>query len=171
MKAKHVLFVIFLLVQLGSKAQPPKTPPKELPTTIPKHEIGKIMWNVPQIIKTLFRLYISTVEWRGARIWTTDNTATVDSVTAIKFNTDGTVTWLKQGWEFVNKTAGTYTVNGNNISILFYYAPYRHVLQGSYNSLTGNIVGTFTETRSESATAPSAYTPLTIMGEFNFYKR
>ena len=171
MKAKHVLFVIFLLVQLSSKSQPPKTPPKEFPTTIPRHELGKIMWNVSQINKTPFVLYISTIEWRGARIWTMGNSATVDSVTAIKFNTDGTVTWQKQGWEFVNKTAGTYTINGNNISIQFEYVPYKHVLQGSFNNITGKISGTFIETRSLYANAPSAYTPVTIAGEFNFYKK
>lgn len=99
------------------------------------------------------------------------NNATVDSVTSIKFNLDGSVTWQKQGWEYVNKAAGTYTVNENNITIQFDYAPYKHSFAGSYNSTTGKIIGSFTETKSASATAPQAYAQGITTGEFNFYKK
>lgn len=154
-----------------TNAQPPKTPPKEFPTTIPKHESAKIKANVQQINKQPFSNYITTVEWKGARIWYAENNATVDSVTLIKFNVDGSVTWQKQGWEFVNKSAGSYTINANNITIQFDYAPYKHSFQGSYNSSTGKITGSFTETRFPSTTAPPAYLQGTTIGKFEFYKK
>lgn len=154
-----------------TNAQPPKTPPKEFPTTIPKHESAKIKANVQQINKLPFSNYITTIEWKGARIWYAENNATVDSVTLIKFNVDGSVTWQKQGWEFVNKSAGSYTINANNITIQFDYAPYKHSFQGSYNSSTGKITGSFTETRFPSTTAPPAYLQGTTIGKFEFYKK
>lgn len=153
------------------KAQPPKTPPREFPTTIPRHESAKIKANVQQINKPVLGNYLTTLEWKGARIWYAANNVTVDSVTTIKFNLDGSVTWQKQGWEYVNKAAGTYSVNGNNITIQFDYAPYKHSFEGSYNSITGKITGGFTETRSSSATAPPAYVQGITTGEFNFFKK
>lgn len=154
-----------------TNAQPPKTPPKEFPTTIPKHESAKIKANVQQINKLPFSNYITTIEWKGARIWYAENNATVDSVTSLKFNLDGSVTWQKQGWEFVNKSAGSYTINANNITIQFDYAPYKHSFAGSYNSSTGKLTGSFTETRSPSTTPPPAYLQGTTIGKFEFYKK
>ncbi len=171
MKLQFILFLGCLCVVMFTKAQPPKTPPKEFPTTIPRHESAKIKANVQQINKPVFGNYITTIEWKGARIWYSANNATVDSVTTIKFNLDGSVTWQKQGWEYVNKTAGSYSVNGNNITIQFDYVPYKHSFQGSYNSTTGKITGSFTETRSTSPTAPPAYVQGITTGEFNFSKK
>lgn len=171
MKLQFILFLGCLCMVKFTKAQLPKTPPKEFPTAIPRHESAKIKANVQQINKPVFGNYITTVEWKGARIWYSANNATVDSVTTIKFNLDGSVTWQKQGWEYVNKTAGSYSVNGNNITIQFDYVPYKHSFQGSYNSTTGKITGSFTETRSASPTAPPAYVQGISMGEFNFYKK
>lgn len=171
MKLQFILFLGCLCMLMITKAQPPKTPLKEFPTTIPRHESAKIKTNVQQIIKPAFSTYLTTVLWKGARIWYAANNATVDSVTSIKFNLDGSVTWQKQGWENVNKAAGTYSVNGNNITIQFDYAPYKHSFQGSYNSTTGKITGSFTETRSAYASAPPAYVQGITTGEFNFYKK
>ena len=153
------------------KSTTAKTPPREFPTTIPKHEAAKINANVQQIIKPAFITYLTTVEWKGARTWYSANNATVDSVTTIKFNIDGSVTWQKQGWEYVNKTAGFYNVSGNNITIQFDYTPYKHSFLGNYNETTGKITGSFTETRSASQTAPPAYLQGITTGEFNFYKK
>ena len=171
MKTKFVLLICIICVVTITKAQPPKTPPKEFPTTIPRHESAIIKANVQQIILPAFSTCITAVLWKGARIWYATNNATVDSVTTIKFNLDGSVTWQKQGWEYVNKTAGSYSINGNNITIQFDYLPYKHSFQGSYNSTTGKITGSFTETRTASPTAPPAYVQGTTTGEFNFYKK
>lgn len=114
---------------------------------------------------------LTRFEWRGARIWYPPNLATVDSVLSIIFNANGTVSWNKQGWEYVPRLAGTYRVNGNRVSIFFSYPPYRHHLDGSYNANTGKISGTFTETKAAAPNAPPAYTPGTIHGEFNFYAK
>ena len=171
MRAQFILLVCNLCLVGTTKAQPPKTPPREFPTTIPKHEAAKIKANVQQIIKPAFINYLTTVEWKGARTWYSANNATVDSVTKIKFNIDGSVTWQKQGWEYVNKTAGFYNVSGNNITIQFDYAPYKHSFQGNYNETTGKITGSFTETRSASQTAPPAYLQGITTGEFIFYKK
>lgn len=171
MKAKYGLLICGICSIMATKAQPPKTPPKEFPTTIPRHETAKIKANVQQLVPPAFSTYLTTVLWKGARIWYSAGNATVDSVTSIKFNLDGSVTWQKQGWEYVNKTAGSYSVNGNNITIQFDYAPYKHSFQGSYNSTTGKITGSFTETRSASTTAPPAYVEGVTTGEFNFYKK
>ena len=171
MRAQFILLVCNLCPVSITKAQPPKTPPREFPTTIPKHEAARIKANVQQIIKPAFITYLTTVEWKGARIWYAANNATVDSVTTIKFNLDGSVTWQKQGWEYVNKTTGFYNVSGNNMTIQFDYAPYKHSFQGNYNETTGKITGSFTETRSASQTAPPAYMQGITTGEFNFYKK
>ena len=171
MRAQFILLVCNLCLVGTTKAQPPKTPPREFPTTIPKHEAAKIKANLQQIIKPAFITYLTTVEWKGARTWYSANNATVDSVTTIKFNLDGSVTWQKQGWEYVNKTTGFYNVSGNNITIQFDYAPYKHSFQGNYNETTGKITGSFTETRSASQTAPPAYLQGITTGEFNFYKK
>jgi hypothetical protein len=109
---------------------------------------------------------LTRYEWRGARIWYPPNLATVDSVLSVIFNANGTVSWNKQGWEYVHRLAGTYRV-----SIFFSYPPYRHQLDGSYNANTGKITGTFTETKAVTPNAPPAYTPGTIHGEFNFYAK
>lgn len=171
MKKHYFLLMCIICWIITAKAQPPKTPPKEFPTSIPRHESAKIKANLQQISQPAFSSYLTTVLWKGARIWYSANNATVDSVTTIKFNLDGSVTWQKQGWEYVNKAAGTYSVNGNNITIQFDYAPYKHSFAGSYNSTTGKISGSFTETRSASATAPAAYAQGITTGEFNFYKK
>ena len=115
--------------------------------------------------------YITTITWRGARVWYTETAAWVDSVTSVNFYANGQVEWVKQGWEFVPRTPGTYTITGNNITINFHYAPYTHVLQGSFDRNTGIISGTFTETRADDPNAPPAYIPGTTTGVFNFYER
>ncbi len=171
MKTQLLLLMCSMCWGITTKAQPPKTPPKEFPTTIPRHESGKIKANVQQLTQPPFSTYLTTVLWKGARIWYAAGNATVDSVTSIKFNLDGSVTWQKQGWEYVNKAAGSYSVNGNNITILFDYAPYKHSFLGTYNSATGKITGSFTETRSAAPTAPPAYVEGVTTGEFNFFKK
>jgi len=115
--------------------------------------------------------YITTVTWRGARIWYTPTAAWVDSVLSVNFYANGTVEWVKQGWEYVTRRPGTYRIQGNNITIRFRYPPYTHQLQGVYNRSTGVISGTFTETRDPDPAAPPAYTPGTTTGDFNFYKK
>lgn len=115
--------------------------------------------------------YITTITWRGARVWYTQTAAWVDSVTAINFYANGQAVWVKQGWEFVPRTAGTYSITGNNITINFNYAPYTHSLQGSFDRNTGILSGTFTEVRAVDPTAPPAYIPGTTTGEFNFYEK
>ncbi len=115
--------------------------------------------------------YITTISWRGARVWYTQTAAWVDSVTSINFYANGQVEWIKQGWEFVPRTPGTYSIQGNDISINFHYPPYTHTLQGSFDRNTGIISGIFTEIRAVDPTAPPAYVPGTTTGEFNFYKK
>ncbi|OSZ80261.1 hypothetical protein CAP36_03135 [Chitinophagaceae bacterium IBVUCB2] len=115
--------------------------------------------------------YITTITWRGARVWYTPTAAWVDSVTAVNFYSNGTVEWVKQGWEFVPRTPGTYSIQANTININFSYPPYTHSLQGSYDRTTGIISGTFTEERAPDATAPPVYSPGTTTGDFNFYKK
>lgn len=118
-----------------------------------------------------FRQYITTITWRGARVWYTPTAAWVDSVRSINFYTNGTVEWEKQGWEYVTRLPGTYTIQGNAITIRFRYPPYTHQLLGTYDRNTGLISGTFTETRDPAPDAPPAYTPGTTTGTFNFYKK
>lgn len=115
--------------------------------------------------------YITTITWRGARVWYTPTAAWVDSVTSVNFYANGQVEWIKQGWEFVPRLPGTYSINGNNITINFHYAPYTHRLQGNFDRNTGIISGTFTEVRAVDPNAPPAYIPGTTTGEFNFYKK
>jgi hypothetical protein len=115
--------------------------------------------------------YITSITWRGARVWYTETAAWVDSVTAVNFYPNGQVEWVKQGWEFVPRTPGTYVINGNNITINFSYAPYTHSLQGTFDRNTGVISGTFTEIRAVDPNAPPAYIPGTTTGDFNFYER
>lgn len=115
--------------------------------------------------------YITTITWRGARVWYTPTAAWVDSVRSVNFYANGTVEWVKQGWEYVSRLPGTYTIRGNAITIRFRYPPYTHQLQGVYDRNTGIISGTFTETRVPASGAPPAYTPGTTTGEFNFYKK
>lgn len=115
--------------------------------------------------------YITSITWRGARVWYTETAAWVDSVTAVNFYPNGQVEWVKQGWEFVPRLPGTYTISGNNISINFNYAPYTHTLNGTFDRNTGIISGTFTEVRAVDPTAPPAYIPGTTTGDFNFYEK
>lgn len=168
MDKKCLIFICFLFTIITLMAQPSKIPPKQFPTTIARHEAAAITPQVQQIVKPTLSHYITSVEWKGARIWYTPNSATVDSVTLVKFNIDGTILWKKQGWEFVNKTTGTYTISGNNILIHFEYAPYKHTLQGVYNERTGKISGSFIEVRADFTNAPAAYTTGTTTGTFTF---
>ena len=115
--------------------------------------------------------YITTITWRGARVWYTPTAAWVDSVRSINFYANGNVEWVKQGWEYVTRLPGTYTIQGNAITIRFRYPPYTHQLQGAYDRNTGVIRGTFTEIRDPAPGAPPAYTPGTTTGDFNFYKK
>ncbi|MCF3107577.1 hypothetical protein LL912_02180 [Niabella sp. CC-SYL272] len=115
--------------------------------------------------------YITTVTWRGARVWYTPTAAWVDSVRSINFYANGTVEWVKQGWEYVTRLPGTYVIQSNAITIRFRYPPYTHQLRGTYDRNTGLISGTFTETRDPAPDAPPAYAPGTTTGEFNFYKQ
>lgn len=123
-------------------------------------------------IKTLpLAQYITTITWRGARVWYTPTAAWVDSVRSVNFYANGTVEWVKQGWEYGTRLPGTYRIQGDNITIRFRYRPYTHQLQGVYNRSTGMISGTFTETRDPDPAAPPAYTPGTTTGDFNFFKK
>ncbi len=115
--------------------------------------------------------YITTITWRGARVWYTQTAAWVDSVTSVNFYANGQVEWVKQGWEFVPRLPGTYSISGNDITINFNYAPYTHMLQGTFDRNTGIISGTFTEVRAVDPTAPPAYIPGTTTGDFNFYEK
>lgn len=168
---KHFLIAFLLMLSIVNYAQPPKTPPKEFPTTIPKHELGTKHANVQQLSKMPLGSIITSFTWRGARVWRSPNSITVDSVLSVQFNSNGTVTWVKQGWEYVNRTAGSYTINGNYILIHFNYPPYNHVLEGTYNPTTGKITGTFKEIRAIDPNAPPAYQSGTTLGDFNFYKK
>ena len=47
---------------------PPKTPPKEFPTTITKHESARIIANVQQLNKPAFATYLTTTDLKGARV-------------------------------------------------------------------------------------------------------
>jgi hypothetical protein len=118
-----------------------------------------------------FHRLITAQQWRSARIWYPPNLATVDSVLSVVFNVNGTVTWNKHGWEHVPRTAGTYTVTGNKITIDFNYFPYTHHLVGTYSPRTGKSTGAFYEEKAPDPAAPPAYAPGTIGGEFNFYKK
>ncbi|WP_300603587.1 hypothetical protein [Niabella sp.] len=115
--------------------------------------------------------YITTITWRGARVWYTPGAAWVDSVLSVNFYGNGRLEWVKQGWEYVPRLPGTYSIQGNNITIRFRYPPYTHQLEGVYDRNTGAITGTFTETRDPASGAPPAYIPGTITGTFNFYKK
>lgn len=168
---KQLLLAFFILVSIATYAQPPKTPPKEFPTTIPKHELGTPHANVQQLSKITLGSIITSFTWRGARTWKNATSITVDSVLTVQFTSNGTVTWVKQGWEYVPRTAGNYTINGNYILIQFNYPPYNHILEGTYNPTTGKITGTFKEVRSIDANAPPAYQSGTTLGDFNFYRK
>lgn len=172
-KSSFVTMLIMLVcsVMQTAIAQPPRTQPREIPAAIPKHEIARPQVSAKLVKLGFFHQYISSITWRGARIWHPPGYITVDSVLSVQFNTDGTVTWNKQGWEFVSRKAGTYKVTGNKVVVDFAYAPYTHHLEGMYDASTGKITGTFTEQRAVDPNAPSAYSPGTTTGEFNFYKK
>ncbi len=168
---RHSLLIAFALGSLWAAAQPKGAYQEQPKNMIPKHEAAKPVVNKPLAIKQSFATYISTVNWRGARTWKAGSAATVDSVTQIQFFTDGTVSWNKQGWEYVPKTKGTYTVTGNKVVIRFNYAPYSHYIEATYDESTGKITGTFREDRAAATNAPAAYTPGTTAGEISFIKK
>jgi hypothetical protein len=115
--------------------------------------------------------YITTVTWQGARIWRTANATTVDSVITMNFSVTGTVTWNKQGWEYVSHTKGNYTVDGNTVKITFHYPPYTHHIEAVYDPVTRRITGSFREERAVSPNAPVVYSPGTTTGEFVLYRK
>lgn len=155
-------------IAVTAMTQPVK-PSKEIPE-VPKDAMKQPQTNVSTFKEIKFAKYITTIEWRGARVWYSPGSATVDSVLSVTFSANGIVTWNKQGWEYVTRTPGTYRVTGNRIEINFSYPPYTHFLQGTYDATTGKITGTFTETRAADPGAPPAYAPGTTTGEFNFIK-
>ena len=115
--------------------------------------------------------YITTVTWQGARTWRTGNATTVDSVIAMNFSVVGTVTWNKQGWEYVSHTKGNYTVDGNSVKINFHYPPYTHQIEAVYDPVTGRMTGSFREERAVSPNAPEVYSPGTTTGEIVLYRK
>lgn len=142
------------------------------PVDKPKKEISLKEENEKSVNRAVpFHRFITSQQWRGARVWFSPTTATVDSVLLVVFNANGTVTWNKQGWEHVPRAAGTYKVMGNKLTIDFDYFPYTHHLEGVYDAVTGKITGTFSEVKDNDPNAPSAYVPGKIKGDFNFYKK
>ena len=168
---KHLLSLALVLISLWAAAHPKGAYQEQPKNMIPKHEAAKPVVNRQLAIKQSFATYITTVTWCGARTWRAGSAATVDSVTQIQFFTDGTVSWNKQGWEYVPKTKGTYTVTGNKVVVRFNYAPYTHSIEGTYDENTGRITGTFREDRAAATNAPAAYTPGTTTGEISFIKK
>jgi hypothetical protein len=156
-------------------AQPPKTPPKEFPTTIPKHQIGQPAANIktyPALTEYL------TGSWKGDIIWTTQeggySAAIRDisfSMPIIRMNYQGKVNWQISLQQIVPPQEGSYVLTGNKISFTFNYPPYSYLLNGEYNKYLGTITGTFTQTRASYPNPPAGYTTGTISGTFTLTKK
>jgi hypothetical protein len=125
-----------------------------------------------------FATFITTMEWKGARTWNDAQFGYVDSVTSIVFDSKGGCTWVKQGWEYVTRTTGNYSITGNAIEINFNYKPYSHKLIGAFDPVTKKITGKFEEVKAKDNNAPTTYpgsglpytyVPGLIEGQFNFF--
>jgi hypothetical protein len=164
MKRKFFLLQLFLGIAYHLPAQHPVKP---IPAAIPRHEAAQPTLTRPDLQIKNWEQFLDDASWRGVRIWTANNSAIVDSITAISFFLQSRqATWTKQGWEYVTPQPASYEISGNRIIIRFNYFPYKHVLDGTYDHQTKMITGTFTEERRLARNAPPAYTPGTLTGQF-----
>jgi hypothetical protein len=171
---------VFAQVTPGIATTPSATPPLKVyeKPQIKKQIVLPAEPKQKPIPKINFATFITTVEWQGVRTWMDAQNGYTDNATGILFDAKGTCTWVKQGYEHVTRTAGTYTITGNAIEINFNYFPYTHKLVGSFDPATKIITGKFTEERAKDANAPTTYPgsggipytykPGTIEGQFNF---
>jgi hypothetical protein len=156
-------------------AQPPRTPPKEFPTTIAKQETGKPTVTIktfPPVTEYL------TGSWKGNLIWTTQEagySAAIRDITfsmpMIRMNYQGRVNWQISLQQIVAPQEGSYALTNNKISFTFNYPPYSYSLNGEYNKYLGTITGTFTQIRASYPNAPADYTTGTISGTFTLTKK
>lgn len=175
MKKYVTVCILFVFTFTLAVAQPPRTPPKEFPTTIPKHETGKPTVN----IKTFPPLNeFLTGSWKGNIIWTTQeggySAAIRDisfSMPLIRMNYQGKVNWQISLQQIVSPQEGSYALTGNKISFTFNYPPYSYTFNGDYNKYTGTITGTFSQTRGSYPNPPAGYTTGTISGTFSLTKK
>ncbi len=164
----------------GVKITPQSTPPIKVyeKPQIKKQIILPVEPKQTPLPNINFATYITTVEWQGVRTWMNAQNGYADNVTSILFDTKGSCMWVKQGYEHVSRTPGTYTITGNTIEINFNYFPYTHKLVGAFDLATKKITGKFIEERAKDSNAPTTYpdsggiaytyTPGTTEGQFNF---
>jgi hypothetical protein len=162
---------VFAQVNPGVKITPATPPPIKV---YEKPQIKKqiVMPIEPkQTVLPSFETTITTTEWSGQRWWSDGINGYSEAILSMQFNKDKTVSWKKQGLEVVAPTAGTYAIVNNNVTISFSYAPYTYTLQGTYNTTTSEITGTYTLVKAAFANAPAYYTEGTVTGTFTIVKK
>ena len=169
MKKHLTLSGLSIFIITMAMAQPPKTPPKEFPAAIPKHETGKPVAN----IKTFPPLaeYIYTDGWKGTVSWATAEAGHSSTIPDIRFTLNAEAIWQSPFPEIVTAQPGSVRINGNDVSFSFNYSPYKYSFTGVYNKYTGKIAGTFTQDRMKYLSAPVNYTPGNISGTFTITKK
>jgi hypothetical protein len=156
-------------------SQPPKTPPKEFPTTIPKHQIGQPTVNIktyPALTEYL------TGSWKGSFSWSTADggfSAAIRDLTfsmpLLRLNYQGQLNWDISLQQIVAPQQGSYSLTGDKVSFSFNYLPYSYSFNGDYNKYLGTITGTFTQTRASYPNPPAGYTTGSISGIFTITKK
>ena len=134
---KYFTGIISLLIIQSLQAQrQPDVPPAQLP----KHETGRPVFTDPSFPPLL--QYLHTDSWKGNISWASTVAGYSATIQEMIFPITGGVIWQNSLQEVVPAQPGTFTINGNDISITFNYSPYKYLLKGVYNKNLGNISGT-----------------------------
>jgi len=175
MKKQCILSLLSFFMLSSAIALPPRTPPKEFPTTIPKHEIGKSVASIKTF--PVITAYLNG-NWKGDIIWTTAEGGFSAVIRDIYFflplsrlNYSGQVNWDLSLQQVVTAQQGSYSLVADKISFSFNYAPYSYSFSGEYNKYSGKITGTFSLTRAAYPNPPAYYKEGSISGTFILTKK